>query len=505
VFLQAALAFVQFEQRQCRLIEIGLHDAELRFELRQLFFACIQIGKIRHHALGQRWEIGYGNGIFAARSAKRKETLFDALQLARVELCPAKRRFHFHLRIGKIVERGVEQLHRVFKQTRSLMALALQPPHHRGDDRHGRGIAVQEFAGLLILHIVLATIAAAQLSILRLHRYGPRLGGHMLAAINLAGIFLVNWAFGRDSQIYVYYTLAGGVSIFIFGIEHWRAYAGWFAVAAVGMLASMKFAPSEGLFLPENHALRELVAAHAFLNTLAVMALMVLFAMASLRQAEIELQSQYVRSSALMNTVFPPLIVSRLISGREDRIADRIEGLTVLFADLVGFTKAAHDLPPEEIIGYLDGMVRCFDRLCAENGVEKIKTIGDRYMAVGGLTGDSPGQAVATAKLALAILRSQADLPALGGKHLALRIGLHTGSATAGIIGDTRFTYDVWGDAVNMASRMESHGLPGRIQVSEAFRVVVQNAFCFEERGIVDIRGIGPTRTWFLGDAPSPT
>ena len=155
-----------------------------------------------------------------------------------------------------------------------------------------------------------------------------------------------------------------------------------------GMLVSMKFAPREGLFLPENHALRELIAAHAFLNTLAVMAFMVLFAMASLRKAEIGLQAQYARSSALMNTVFPPLIVSRLISGKEDRIADRIEGLTVLFADVVGFTKAAHDLPPEEIIGYLDGMVRCFDRLCAENGVEKIKTIGDRYMAVGGLTGD---------------------------------------------------------------------------------------------------------------------
>ena len=150
-------------------------------------------------------------------------------------------------------------------------------------------------------------------------------------------------------------------------------------------------------------------------------------------------------------------------------------------------------------------MVRCFDRLCAENGVEKIKTIGDRYMAVGGLTGDLRGQAVATAKLALAILRSQADLPALGGKHLALRIGLHTGSATAGIIGDTRFTYDVWGDAVNMASRMELHGLPGRIQVSDAFRSIVQNAFCFDERGIIEIRGIGPTRTWFLGDAPSAT
>jgi adenylate cyclase len=297
--------------------------------------------------------------------------------------------------------------------------------------------------------------------------------------------------------------LAGGVSIFIFGIEHWRTYASWLVVAAAGMLASMKFAPREGLILPEYHALREIMAAHAFINTLVVMAFMVLFAMATLRQAEIELQAQYVRSSVLMNTVFPPSIVQRLISGQEDRIADRIEGLTVLFADLVGFTEAAHDLPPEDIIGYLDGMVRCFDRLCAENGVEKIKTIGDRYMAVGGLTGDSRGQAVATAKLALAILRSQADLPALGSKHLALRIGLHTGSATAGIIGDTRFNYDVWGDAVNMASRMESHGLPGRIQVSDAFHSLVQDAFRFEERGIIEIRGIGPTRTWFLGQASS--
>jgi adenylate cyclase len=313
----------------------------------------------------------------------------------------------------------------------------------------------------------------------------------------------MNWCLGRDSQIYVYYTLAGGVLIFIFGMEHWRTYAGWLAVAVAGMLVSMKFAPKDGLFLPDNHAVREIIAAHAFLNTLAFMALIVFFAMATLRKAEIGLQVQCNRSSALMNAVFPPSIVARLTSGKEDRIADRIEGLTVLFADLVGFTEATHDLPPEEIISYLDGMVRCFDRLSAENSVEKIKIIGDRYMAVGGLIGDSRGQAVATAKLALAILRSQADLPALGGKRLALRIGLHTGSATAGIIGDTRFTYDVWGDAVNMASRMESYGLPGRIQVSDAFRSLVQDAFSFDERGIIEIRGMGPTRTWFLGRAPS--
>jgi adenylate cyclase len=359
--------------------------------------------------------------------------------------------------------------------------------------------ALHEFTAFLILHIILATTAIALLFIHRLHRYGPNLGAHMLVVIDLSCLFLMNWGYGSNGQIYVYYTLAGGVLIFIFGVEHWRTYAGWLAVAVACMLVSMKLAPREGLFLPENHALRELIAAHAFLNTLTVMAFMVFFAVATLRKVETGLQAQYVRSSALMNTVFPPPIVARLTSGQEDRIADRIEGLTVLFADVVGFTKAAHDLPPEEIIDYLDGMVRCFDRLCAENNVEKIKTIGDRYMAVGGLTGDSRGQAVATAKLALAILRAQADLPALGGKRLALRIGLHTGSATAGIIGDTRFTYDVWGDAVNMASRMEAHSMPGRIQVSDAFRAIVQDAFCFDERGIVEIRGIGPTRTWFLG------
>jgi adenylate cyclase len=124
-------------------------------------------------------------------------------------------------------------------------------------------------------------------------------------------------------------------------------------------------------------------------------------------------------------------------------------------------------------------------------------------MAVGGLTGDSHGQAIATGNLAVAILRSQPDLPALGGKQLALRIGLHTGSATAGIIGDTRFTYDVWGDAVNVASRMESDGVPGRIQVSDAFHSMVQDEFYFDERGIIEIRGIGPARTWFLGQSMS--
>jgi adenylate cyclase len=173
----------------------------------------------------------------------------------------------------------------------------------------------------------------------------------------------------------------------------------------------------------------------------------------------------------------------------------------VLFADLVGFTRAAHELPPEQIIEYLDDFVRTFDDLCDVHRVEKIKTIGDCYMAVGGLNGAYERDAAAVGRLALAMLGAQRRRPPLGRNRLDLRLGLHIGSATAGIIGDTRFSYDVWGDAVNIASRMESHGVPGRIHVSDAYRRAVMTDFSFEERGETEIKGIGVVRTYYLQSA----
>jgi adenylate cyclase len=199
-----------------------------------------------------------------------------------------------------------------------------------------------------------------------------------------------------------------------------------------------------------------------------------------------------------VETILPPPVADRLILGAERRIADRVENLSVLFADLAGFTRAAHDLPPEEIIDYLDDFVRTFDELCSRHCVEKIKTIGDCYMAAGGLNGLGREDAVAIGRLALAMLDAQARRRPLGRDRLGLRVGIHLGSATAGIIGDMRFSYDVWGDAVNLASRMESHGIPGRIHVSEDFHAATRYAFRFEERGVTEIKGIGLARTYFL-------
>src|SRR5262249_5409256 len=149
----------------------------------------------------------------------------------------------------------------------------------------------------------------------------------------------------------------------------------------------------------------------------------------------------------------------------------------------VGFTTAAHHLPPNQVVEYLDHLVRAFDALCEQHGVDKIKTIGDSYMAAAGFDSRAREGAVAVGRLALAMLNVIANQPPLGERRLLMRIGIHCGPATAGVIGDTRFSYDVWGDAVNTASRCESSGVPNRIQVSEDFRALTADRFEFEERG----------------------
>lgn len=153
------------------------------------------------------------------------------------------------------------------------------------------------------------------------------------------------------------------------------------------------------------------------------------------------------------------------------------------------------------MVAYLNEFVRAFDTACEAHGVEKIKTIGDAYMAAGGIQGDSRAAALAVGRLALAMQQLQESRPPLGSRKLPLRVGIHTGTAIAGVIGDTRISYDLWGDAVNVASRMETHGVPGRIHVSDAFRRAAEDAFEFEARGTTPIKGIGSVPTYFLAKA----
>jgi adenylate cyclase len=176
--------------------------------------------------------------------------------------------------------------------------------------------------------------------------------------------------------------------------------------------------------------------------------------------------------------------------------------MAVLFADLVGFTALSSQLSAADVVRTLNRLFSVFDNLADSHGLEKIKTIGDAYMAVGGLEPDPDGRdpAVAVANMALELVRVTEQVAASSGYDLTVRVGMHTGPSVAGVVGTRKFIYDVWGDAVNRASRMESHGVPGRVQVSEDTYRRLRDSFTFEPRGTIDVKGLGPTMTYLLCD-----
>ena len=175
-------------------------------------------------------------------------------------------------------------------------------------------------------------------------------------------------------------------------------------------------------------------------------------------------------------------------------IADRYETATVLFSDIVGFTELSAKLPPDELVKKLDTVFTRFDEIADQLGLEKIKTIGDAYMVAGGIPHPRADHAEAVCEMALRMRASIAE----SGEALHVRIGVHTGPIVAGVIGKKKFIYDVWGDTVNTASRMESHGVPGKIQVSAATRDATRGAFAFEMRGEIAVKGKGAMTTYFL-------
>jgi class 3 adenylate cyclase len=210
-----------------------------------------------------------------------------------------------------------------------------------------------------------------------------------------------------------------------------------------------------------------------------------------------ELDRERARSEQLLLNVLPPPIGERLKRG-EAPIADSFPDVTILFTDLVGFTELSSRLPAAELVEILNEVFSEFDTLALEHGVEKIKTIGDAYLVVAGIPVAREDHAQAIAEMALDMLRVQQQLAARRNLPLEMRIGVHSGPVVAGVIGKHKFTYDLWGDAVNIASRMESHGLPGRIQISEVTYRKLRDRYATEERGVIDVKGKGPMTTWWL-------
>ena len=203
------------------------------------------------------------------------------------------------------------------------------------------------------------------------------------------------------------------------------------------------------------------------------------------------------QADALLLNVLPATIAARLKAG-EAPIADGFDNVTVLFADIVDFTAISSEADPADIVNLLNDVFSDFDDLAARHGVEKIKTIGDAYMAATGLSEHGDAKTEAVIDLAVDMLAAVKEKSGPRGEPIRLRIGINAGPTVAGVIGHERFIYDLWGDAVNVASRMESEGVIDHIQVTSAVRDRVGSAYEFEERGPIDVKGKGMTTTYTL-------
>ena len=265
----------------------------------------------------------------------------------------------------------------------------------------------------------------------------------------------------------------------------------WFILYLVVLLALILVDPIVSRAIaPQPYPLRLIFWASNFSVPFAIIFFMV-------RYAELKRREAQALADDLLTNAIPISIAARLKRG-ERRIAEVHPETTVLFADLVGFTPWAGRTDPDQVVGFLDDLFSRFDALAAASGVEKIKTIGDSYMAVAGAPEAREDHAQAAMTLARGMLVALAEIQGRPGLALELRIGLASGSVVGGVIGQKRIQFDLWGETVNLASRMESSGVPGRIQVAPSTWALLHQAFPFEEREAIDVKGLGLMTTYLL-------
>lgn len=231
---------------------------------------------------------------------------------------------------------------------------------------------------------------------------------------------------------------------------------------------------------------------------LAILAASTAFFVSVMRKGEDALEAEHARSEALLYNLLPGEIAARLKDAPGKTIADSLDHTAILFADIVGFTPRSARMTPEELVNFLNRIFSTFDTLTTKHGLEKIKTIGDAYMVAAGLPQPVDKPVHRVAEMACEMLGAMRAFSKEIGDTVEVRIGIHAGPVVAGVIGHQKLFYDVWGETVNTASRLESHGKAGQIQVTAAARDALRDTYEFTPRGSIEIKGIGPLETWWL-------
>jgi len=329
-----------------------------------------------------------------------------------------------------------------------------------------------------------------------LHRFGELVPPLTFIGTAYVSIFTICWFVGTGSGLQFYFLVAACLVVLQLGVDRIFLAASLAAIAA-GLVIALQF-----LVPRDTGAQPAWSLSLSFVITTISACVMVVttvwYAVREIVRAEAAMELEYERSEALLANILPASVAERLKDPARNVIADKYDDASVLFADIAGFTERASDMAPDELIRFLDRLYGDFDVLVDKRGLEKIKVTGDSYMVVSGVPEPRADHVEALAALALDMADAADRLKDSRGNAVPLRIGLASGPVVAGVVGSRRFFYDVWGDAVNVASRMESTDSVGRIQVPEVVYQRLKNDFVLQERGAVEVKGKGRMRTWYL-------
>jgi adenylate cyclase len=349
-----------------------------------------------------------------------------------------------------------------------------------------------------VVWIAMVNLASGAIFLLipLLYRFGEVVPALVFFTVAYTTITVVCWHLGTGSGLPFYYLVAATLMVLILGVDHLVLASVLAAVLAATVIALEIIVPYNTGMQPD-WAFRSgfyLTVISAWVMVVAV----VWYALREIRRARQAMEAEYERSERLLTNILPATIAERLKDPSRNIIADKYDDASILFADIAGYTKRASDTTPSDLVRFLDRLYTDMDALVDRHGLEKIKTSGDSYMVVSGVPEPRDDHIEALACLALDMADAVADLKDPQGREVPLRIGLAAGPVVAGVVGARKFFYDVWGDAVNVAARMETTDVEGRIQVPQDVYERLNHAFLLEERGEVDVKGKGVMHTWYL-------
>ena len=351
--------------------------------------------------------------------------------------------------------------------------------------------AVHDYATLKPLVWGNVALAAGCAVTALFHRFGRTAAALWLTFVFFTSLTYFASLLGREAGVTLNLIAAAAVAFAILGLRRIGIVTAITVTAAVIVVATSILYPAPAPGIAADPAFMRQIFITSIVSVMSIIYVVIYYAFLLTRQAQ-------ARTEELLRAIMPDAVAERLMRNPGATIAERYDDVVVLFSDIAGFVDLSNRLGPARIVALLDALFRAYDELAARHGVEKIKTIGDAYMAVAGVPEPHPDPARAVAALARDMIAATASIGAGHGLDIEIRVGMACGPVMAGVVGQSKYSYDVWGTPVNLAARLESAGIPGHVVMTGDLKVRLDGAHRFRRAGSIDLKGFGRVPVWCM-------